>query len=86
MVLRMIQSVGNWLKRFQRKALVQILPKTEINSFRLILLAEEIQKQPSIDSVVWFLVVTLMKIYEKKQAEQGKLQNVHFEEKKSTRK
>ena len=86
MVLRMIWSVENWLKRFQRKDHVQSLPETEIKSFRLILLAEEIQKQPTIDSVVWFSVVTLMKICEKKQAEQGKLQNVHFEEKKSTSK
>ena len=36
---------------------------------------------------MWLLVVTLMKIYnEKEQAEQGKLQNVNFEEKKSTKK
>ena len=55
-----------------------------MKSFGLIPLAEEISKQPSIDSVVWLLVVTLMKIYnEKEQAEQGKLQNVKFEEKRN---
>ena len=59
----------------------------KVKSFGLISSAEEIPKQPGIDSVVGLLVVSLMKIYnEKEQAEQGKLQNVNFEEKKSTRK
>ena len=59
----------------------------KVKSFGLIPSAEEIPKQPGIDSVVGLLVVSLMKIYnEKEQAEQGKLQNVNFEEKKSTRK
>lgn len=50
-------------------------------------MTEEISKQPSIDTVVWFLVVSLMKVYtEKVQAEQDKLQNVNFEEKRGTRK
>lgn len=45
-----------------------------MKSFGLIPLAEEISKQPSIDSAVWLLVLTLMKIYnEKEQAEQGKI-------------
>ena len=38
-------------------------------------------------TVVWLLTFTLVKIYNgKKQAEQGKMQNVQFEEKKNTRK
>lgn len=50
-------------------------------------MTEEISKQPSIDIVVWFLVVTLMEVYnEKVQAEQDKLQNINFEEKRGTRK
>ena len=40
--------------------------------------------QPSIDLIVQFLVDTLMQIHnEKEQAEQGKIQNVQFEQKKS---
>ena len=57
-----------------------------MKSFGLNPLAKEISKQPSIDSVVWLLVLTLMKMYnEKEQAEQGKIQNVQFEEKRGTR-
>lgn len=45
-------------------------------------MTEEISKEPSIDSVVCFVVATLMKIYnEKEQAE-----CVDFEEKRNTRK
>ena len=45
-----------------------------MKSFGLIPLAEEISKQPSVDSVVGLLVVTLMKISnEKEQAEQIKI-------------
>ena len=52
----------------------------------LIPLAEEISKHPSIDSVIWLLLFMLVKIYnETEQAEQGKIPNVKFEEKKSTR-
>ena len=59
------------------------LPEAKVKSFGLIPLAEEISKQPSIDSVMWLLVLTLIEIYkEKEQAEQGKI----FEEKRSTRK
>ena len=36
-------------------------------SFGLIPLTEEISKQPSIDSVVWFWVVILIKIYNEKE-------------------
>ena len=51
-----------------------------MKSFGLIALAEEITKHPSVDSVVWSLVVALMKMYnEKEHAEQGKI----FEEKRS---
>ena len=57
------------------------LPDTKVKSFRLIPLTEEISKQPSTDSVLWLLVVTLMKIYNEK--EQG---NVQFEGKRNTRK
>ena len=58
-----------------------------MKNFGLIPFAEEISKQSNIISVMWILVVTLMKIYnEKEQAEQGKLQNVKFEEERSTRK
>ena len=43
-------------------------------------MAEGISKQPSPNSVVWLLVVTLMKVYnEKEQAEKGKTQNVQIE-------
>lgn len=41
----------------------------------------EISRQPSIDCVVWLLVVTIRQIYMK-----GKIQNVQFEEKGSNRK
>lgn len=58
-----------------------------MKSFKFIPWAEEISKQPSIDSVVWLLVLTLMKIYnEKNQAEQGILQNVKFKEERNTKK
>ena len=53
-----------------------------MKSFGLIPLAEEISKQPTIDSIVCLLMVTLMKIYnENEQTKQSKLQNVNFEEK-----
>ena len=61
--------------------------EAKVKSFGLISLAEEISKQPSIDTALWILVLSLMKTYsEKEQAEQGKLQKVKLEEKKSTRK
>ena len=43
------------------------LPETKGKSFRLILLTEEISKQPSIDSLMLILVVTLIKIYNFKE-------------------
>ena len=63
------------------------LPESKVKSFGLILLAEEISKQPSIDSIVCLLAITLMKISnEKEQAEKVKLQNVKIKEKRSTKK
>ena len=57
-----------------------------LKSFEIMELAEEISRQPSIDSVMWLLVVTLMQIYnDKEQAEQGKIQNVQIEKKRSNR-
>ena len=45
-----------------------------MKNFGLIPLEEEISKEPSKDSVVRFLVLTLKKIYdEKEQAKQGKI-------------
>lgn len=64
----------------------QSLPEPELKRFGLIPLGEEMSKQPSIDSAVWFLVFMLMKIYNEEKAEFGKLQNINFELKKSTRK
>ena len=53
------------------------LPEAKVKRFGLILLAEEISKQPCIDAVMWLLLFTLLQIYnEKEQAEQGKIQNV----------
>lgn len=50
-------------------------------------LAEKISILPRIDSVVRFLVVTLMQIYIKKeQTEKGKTQIMQFEKNRSTRK
>ena len=49
------------------------LTEAKVKSFRLILVTKEISKQPSIDPVVWCLVLTVMKINnENQQAEQGK--------------
>ena len=42
------------------------LPEAKVKSFGLISSAEEISKQSSIDSVRWILVLTLMKIHNKK--------------------
>ena len=37
------------------------LPEAKLKSFGLILLAEEISKQPTFDSEVWLLVFTVIK-------------------------
>lgn len=54
---------------------LESLPEFKVKSFGLIPSAEEISKQPSRDSVVWFLELTLLNIYnEKEQAEEIKVQ------------
>ena len=61
------------------------LPEANVK-FWINFVTEEISKQSNIDTVVWLLVVTLMKVdNEKEQAEQGKLENVKYEEKKKHR-
>ena len=63
------------------------LSGTKLKSFGLAALAEKISKHLSIDSVIQLLVFILMKTYnEKEQTEQEKIQNVHFNEKRGTRK
>lgn len=53
----------------------------------LIPLAEKISKKPSNDSVVWLLSFTLINMRnEEEQTKQGKIENVQFEVKRSTRK
>jgi hypothetical protein len=50
-------------------------------------LAQEVSKEPRINSVLWLLVFTLMIIYhEEDQADQVKIQNVQVEEKRGTKK
>ena len=43
------------------------LPEAKVKGFGSVLLAEEISKQSSIDSVMWLLVLTMMKIYNEKE-------------------
>lgn len=43
------------------------LLETKLKSFKLIALAEEISKQPSIGYAIWLLEFTLMKIYIEKE-------------------
>jgi hypothetical protein len=60
------------------------LPKAIVESFNSV--DRRILKQPSIDFVVWLLVLTCMQIFnEKEQAEQEKIENVNLEEKRGTR-
>lgn len=48
---------------------------------------EDTSKQPSIDYVAWLLAATLKQIYnEIKPDEQGKIENIQFENKGSARK
>ena len=50
-------------------------------------MAEDISRQPSIDFVIWLLVITLMQFCKAKgQAGQKDIQNVKFGEKEGTRK
>lgn len=57
--------------------------EAKVKILGVILLALEISKQPLFwVSVVWSLVVSVMKIYtEEQQKQEGKTQNVQFEEK-----
>ena len=59
------------------------LPEVLLKNLGLMVLARESLRQFSIDSAIWLLVVTFMQINDKEQAEQGKPQNVQFEEKRS---
>ena len=43
------------------------LTEAKVKRFGLILLAEEISKQPRRDSVMWLLVFMLLKIYKEKK-------------------
>lgn len=56
------------------------LPEAKLGSFRLMVLAE-IPGQPSTDCVVWLLVMTFLKIYEKGQVGREETQNGQFEKK-----
>ena len=69
-------------------ALVQKnLPEAKLKSYGLTALTEEISRPSSIDCVCLVMVAMLMWICDgEEQAEQGKLKNVQFEEKRSTRK
>ena len=56
--------------------------------FELILFSEEMSKQSGIDSAVFLLVVTLIKIYNKKKNNLSRVnfKNINFEGKRTTRK
>lgn len=80
MILRMISSLGDWLKRFQKRIYIfpedilyyfdnkdyvicpssRSLHTAKLKRYALILLVEEIVKQPSIDSMTYLLVLTLI--------------------------
>lgn len=92
-------TVGAWIKRFYTKRILVccigiilwyfgeecscFIPVAKVE-FGLAGLARRSQKQPSIDSVLCLLMLTLMKTYNKKEKiEKGKLQNVKFEEEES---
>lgn len=58
-----------------------------MNCFVSVSLAEEISRNPDVDSIMWLLLIFLMQVYnEKEQAEQEKIQNVQLKEKRSTSK
>lgn len=62
------------------------LPETELKSFRLVLLAEEISRQHSTDCHVVISDHSYADLQGKKeQRRQKEIQNVYFEEKKSPR-
>lgn len=63
------------------------LPEAKLNTVGLLAVTEEISRHPRLYCIMWLLVITLMQICNKmKRAEQGKVQNVQFEEKWSTKK
>jgi hypothetical protein len=51
--------------------LSQNLHEAKLKSFGLISFAEEISRQPNIDSVTWLVVITLMQIYNEKEQGEG---------------
>lgn len=62
------------------------LPGVKLKSLGLTWSAEEISRQPNIDSVLQLLVIILMQIYcKKKQAEHKEIKTIQFEEKKNIR-
>lgn len=66
-----------WLRLWLLFVLVRKVCLRLRSGFGLVMLAEVISKQHSIESVMWLLVFTFMKIYNKKeQTEQEKIQNV----------
>lgn len=80
-------NISNWLSDHSCHSLANNIacfclhtknfPEAKLKSYGLISLAEEVQRQPDIDSVVWLLVMTLMQICNKKgQPEQKEMQNV----------
>ena len=85
--LEIVLMIFWWQKKMAAFALVwKSCLRLKGKKFGLILLTEEISKQSSRDSVMWFLAITLMKIYnEKDQVDLDKSQNENFEEKRSAR-
>ena len=61
--------------------------EAKVKTFVIILQPQEISKEPRIYSIVWLLVLILMKIYnENKQSKVRKLQNVQHKEKRGNKK
>lgn len=62
------------------------LPEDKLKSFKLMVLAEDILRQPTINCTAWLTVATFMHISnEKRQAEKGKIQDIELKQKRSTR-
>lgn len=62
------------------------LPEAKLKSFGEMALTQEISTQPSIEFIIRISVATLIHIFnEKEKSEQGKIQNIQFEEKCSSR-
>ena len=45
----------------------KIMPEAKLKCFGLMILSEEISRQPDIDSVLWLLLVTHIQIYNQKE-------------------